>query len=118
MCSMHSNIKLAKLRTKQYLVIKEDEGIRREEDFIASETDFKQMQLFMLNKKFEPFYSMRAKTEEKEQARFKKIKDREEKNEKSGMVHQKLEQICDPREDYQHTLHQLIRHLISKIGIT
>ena len=59
MCSMHSNLKLAKLRTKQYLVIKEDEGIRREEDFIPLETDFKQMQLFMLNIMIELFYSIK-----------------------------------------------------------
>ena len=67
---MHSNLKLAKLRTKQYLVIKEDEDIRREEDFIPLETDFKQMQLFMLSIILESFYSMRAKAEEKEQARL------------------------------------------------
>ena len=56
---MHSNLKLAKLRTKQYLVIKEDEDIRREEDFIPLETDFKQMQLFMLNIMIELFYSIK-----------------------------------------------------------
>ena len=60
-------------------MIKEDEGVRREEDFIPSETDYKRMLLFMLNKKFESFYSMRAKAEEKEQAKLKKVKDREEK---------------------------------------
>lgn len=42
--------KISKIENKNHLVIKEDEGVRREEDFIPAETDFKKMQLFMLNK--------------------------------------------------------------------
>lgn len=110
--------KISKIENKTHLVLKEDEGVRREEDFIPSETDFKKMLLFMLNKKFESFYTIREKAEEKEQARLKKVKEREEKKKKSGMVPQKSEQAHDPREDRQHALHQQIRHLISKDGIT
>lgn len=60
---------------------------------------------------------MRAKTEEKEQARLKKVKEREEKKKKSGMVPQKSEQVHDPKEDQQNALHQQFRHLISQYGI-
>lgn len=107
--------KISKIENKTHLVIKEDEGVRREEDFIPAETDYKKMLLFMLNRKFESFYSMRAKAEEKEQARLKKVKEREKK--KSVMVPQKSEQAHDPREDHQKALYQQYRHLISKDGI-
>jgi len=60
---------------------------------------------------------MRAKSEEKEQARLKKVKDRQEKIKKSGLAQKQLEQVHDPREDQQNALHQQFRHLISQYGI-
>jgi hypothetical protein len=81
----HSEIKIAlnskikKIKNKDHLVITNDEGVKREEDFIPAETTYKKMLELMLNKKFESFYTARAKADEKEQQRLKKIKEREDK---------------------------------------
>lgn len=109
--------KISKIENKSHLVIKEDEGVRREEDFIPAETPYKKMLLFMLNRKFESFYSIRAKAEEKEQARLKKVREREEKKKKSGMVPQKSEQVSDSVVEHQISLAKQFHHLISKDGI-
>ena len=71
--------KISQIEDKSHLVMKEEEDIRREDDFVPAETDYKTTIQYMLNKKFESFFSVRAKIEEKEQVRLKKIRDREAK---------------------------------------
>jgi adenylate/nucleoside-diphosphate kinase len=109
--------KISKIENKRFLVLKEEEGVRREEDFIPAETDYKKMLLFMLTKKFESVYSNRVKNEEKEQARLKKQKEREEKKKKSGLPQKKAEEAHDAKADEHQKLLQNFRHLISKEGI-
>lgn len=109
--------KLSKVENKAHLVMREEEGVRREEDFVPSETTVKKMVQFMLNKKFEALYSARLKLEEKEQQRLKKIREREEKKKKSGMAPQKVEELPDTRGEEQTQLGRAFHHLVSKDGI-
>ena len=110
--------KISQIEDKSHLVMKEEEGIRREEDFVPAETDYKTTVQYMLNKKFESFFSVRAKIEEKEQARLKKIKDREAKKARdAGVKQQKVELVPDIRVEQQKTLNQAFHSMISKEGI-
>lgn len=98
-------------------MLKEDEGVRREEDFIPSETNYKEMLLFMLNKKFEAIYLNRVNVEKKEQARLKKQHEREEKKKKSTIKNKNATQENEvPNTDMERLL-KTFKHLVSKRGI-
>jgi type IV secretory pathway ATPase VirB11/archaellum biosynthesis ATPase len=111
------NTKINKIKNKQHMVLKEEEGVRREEDFIPSETEYKKILLYMLNKKFESLYYNRVKQEEKEQTRIRKQKDREEKKKKSGAKQSKHMSKHDPRFDEQKQLIKTFKSLVSKDGV-
>lgn len=68
-----------KIETKGKLCIKENEEIRKEEEFNHVETSYKKLRQIMLFKKFESLYSDRAAADNKEQKRLKKLIDKEDK---------------------------------------
>lgn len=68
-----------KIETKGKLCIKDNEEIRKEEEFNHVETSYKKLRQIMLFKKFESLYSERAAADNKEQKRLKKLIDKEDK---------------------------------------
>ena len=109
--------KLNQIEDKSHLITKEEDGIRREEDFIPAQSTYRQVIQIMLNKKFENFYINRSKLEEKEQQRLKKVKEREAKKAKeSGAV---IEDTSEREriQTEQKTIKDAFHHLMSKEGV-
>jgi hypothetical protein len=109
--------KISKIENKRFLVLKEEEGVRREEDFIPAETNYRKMLMLMLNKKFEAIFINRVNIEKKEQARLKKQQEREEKKKKSGMQVKKEEAVNDLQSEEFKKMIKTFKHLVSKEGI-
>ena len=109
--------KINKIENKDHLVMREEEGIRREEDFIPADTHYKTMLEFMLNKKFESLYVNRLKIEEKEQSKLRKQREREEKKKRSGSQQKRADRVQDPRIQQQRSLNKTFKHLVSKEGL-
>lgn len=109
--------KIGKIENKRFLVLKEEEGVRREEDFIPAETNYRKVLMLMLNKKFEAIFINRVNIEKKEQARLKKQQEREEKKKKSGMQAKKSDVVHDDQAEEFKKLIKTFKHLVSKEGI-
>jgi hypothetical protein len=70
---------IQKIETKGKLCIKENEEMRKEEEFNHVETSYKKLRQIMLYKKFETIYNERANCDNKEQKRLKKLIEKEDK---------------------------------------
>ena len=108
-----------KVENRDFLVVKEEERLGKEEDFLNDGTSYKLMKAIMLNKKFESIYKMRVKSDEKEQRRYRRILEREEKRKTQGQM-SLMRRVMDEGED-KSIVSKIIRgpfhYLESKDGI-
>ena len=109
--------KLNQIEDKSHLITKEEDGIRREEDFIPAQSNYSQVIQIMLNKKFENVYINRAKIEEQERQRLKKMKDREAKKAKESGITPVDNSAQEKIQLEQKTIKTSFHHLMSKEGV-
>jgi len=72
--------------------LKENDDIKKEEEFNCVETSYKKLRQIMLYKKFESIYIDRSNADNKEQKRLKKLIEKEEKRKSNALKHGNIAQ--------------------------
>ena len=84
---MYYRMDINKIETKGKLCIKDNEEVKKDEEFNHVETSYKRLRQIMLFKKFEAIFTDRAAADNKEQMRLKKLIEKEDKRRLLAMKH-------------------------------